>query len=181
MGRILIMALMTVTIAALTAVIWRQQGTIETLREEARSLSGGVDYLRRTVQDADAQRLSSLIEGACLAREVDDLRAELGARSGSRSRTLAVTAYTASPEETDDDPILTASNQPVRLGTVAVSQDLYKNGWSFGKKVYIDSLGVYEINDLVGSQHKRRIDVFMNDKGKALRFGIQSRKITLLE
>ena len=48
MGRILIMALMTVTIAALTAVIWRQQGTIETLREEARSLSGSVDYLRRT-------------------------------------------------------------------------------------------------------------------------------------
>lgn len=181
MKKTLGLTLMTVVLAALAAVIARQQATIEELRDQTKFLSDNVEYLRRTVRSADSQRLSSLVESACLVREVDDLRAELGAKSGTRSRTLAVTAYTASPDETDDAPVLTASNRPVRLGTVAVSQDLYKNGWSFGKKVYIDSLGVYEINDLVGSQHKRRIDVFMNDKGKALRFGIQSRKITLLE
>ncbi len=175
------MTLATALVALLAAVIAQQWRTIGELRSDVRLLSGNVEYLRRALRDADAQRLSGLMEAACLAQEIDDMRAELGARVGSRSRTLAVTAYTASPDETDESPVLTASNRPVRLGTVAVSQDLYKNGWSFGKKVYIDSLGVYEINDLVGSQHKRRIDVFMNDRTKALRFGIQSRKITLLE
>lgn len=49
-------------------------------------------------------------------------------------KTLTVTAYTPHPNETDNTPTITASMQKVRAGTVAVSRDLFKQGWVFGKK-----------------------------------------------
>jgi 3D (Asp-Asp-Asp) domain-containing protein len=93
---------------------------------------------------------------------------------------LDVTAYTAADDENGGYGDMAASNKRVRPGTVAVSRDLFKQGWRFGKKIHIHGMGTYVINDLMSRHQRRKIDVFLTDRGKALQFGVKQKKITLL-
>jgi 3D (Asp-Asp-Asp) domain-containing protein len=96
-------------------------------------------------------------------------------------RWVDCTAYTASKDETDSDPTITASMTKVRPGIIAVSRDLFDQGWVFGKKVYIHGLGVYTIADLMNKRYINRIDVFLGTKEEATKFGLNQMKISLLE
>lgn len=87
------------------------------------------------------------------------------------TRKVVLTAYTPTKDQCDSDPLIAASMRKVRLGTVAVSRDLFAQGWVFGRKVYIKGHGVFEINDLMNSRFKVRIDIFMWDKDRAIKFG----------
>ena len=107
-------------------------------------------------------------EYTVLAAKTQELRTRLDDRSVER---VSVSAYTPCKEECDADPHITASMQPVRAGTVAVSRDLFEKGWVFGKKVYLKGLGIYEISDLMHKRHAKKIDIFMWDKKDALSFG----------
>ena len=69
----------------------------------------------------------------------------------------------------------------VRHGGIAVSRDLFKRGWSFGKKIYIEGYGVYEINDLMNERFKNHIDIFMWDTKKAKKFGKKELVVALIE
>jgi len=94
---------------------------------------------------------------------------------------VTLTAYTPTEEECDKDPLIAASMRKVRLGTVAVSRDLFDQGWVFGRKVRIEGHGIFEINDLMNKRFRARIDVFMWDKVKAKKFGKKRVKVALLE
>lgn len=96
-------------------------------------------------------------------------------------RTVVVTAYTARAEETDTTPEVTASNRKVRPGIIAVSRDLFDSGWVFGKKVYIKSLGVFTIDDLMAESKTDHIDIFMPDLDKATKFGARELDVYLLD
>ncbi len=100
--------------------------------------------------------------------------------SMQKGKQLLVTAYTADSTETDETPFITASNTRVREGIVAVSQDLFAKGWVFGKKVYIVNKGVYTIEDLLHKRKRNQLDIFMNNKMKALNFGRKKLKVFLL-
>jgi 3D (Asp-Asp-Asp) domain-containing protein len=91
-----------------------------------------------------------------------------------------VTSYSPHKRQADGDPRIAASMRPVREGTVAVSRDLFWAGWTFGRRVYIEGLGVFEINDLMNERFERRIDVFQWSKQKALAFGAVERRVALL-
>jgi 3D (Asp-Asp-Asp) domain-containing protein len=97
-----------------------------------------------------------------------------------RGRMLRVTAYSAEPEQTDDTPNITASNNPVRRGIVAVSRDLFESGWTFGRRVFVEGLGVFTIDDLMHKRKREQIDIFMHDTDQALRFGRQEMNVHLL-
>ena len=97
------------------------------------------------------------------------------------ARLVDCTAYTAYPTETDSDPLITASMTKVRPGIIAVSRDLFDQGYVFGRKVYIHGLGIYTIADLMNKKHINRIDVFHGTKKEAREFGIKQVKISLLE
>ena len=93
-----------------------------------------------------------------------------------------VTAYSARESETDSTPTITASGQKVRKGIIAVSRDLYSSGWTFGKKVIIPGVGIFEVQDKMGKSRKRGkkrikqtncLDIFMEDTSKAVLFGRQ--------
>jgi 3D (Asp-Asp-Asp) domain-containing protein len=89
-------------------------------------------------------------------------------------RKVTVTAYTASLDECDDDPNNTAIMTSPRPGwTVAVSRDLLEDGWGFGRKVWIDGVGVREIGDVMNSRWTGRIDVLVGRKKEAKRFGVR--------
>lgn len=96
------------------------------------------------------------------------------------AKKLTVTAYSATKKECDSDPKITASMSKVKPGTIAVSRDLFEQGWVFGKKVYIENHGIYTINDLMNKKHSERIDVFIGHKKKANSFGKKELIVALL-
>lgn len=96
-------------------------------------------------------------------------------------KSVDCTAYTACPKETDKDPHITASMTKVRPGIIAVSRDLFDQGYVFGKKVYIHGVGIYTIADLMNEKHVNRIDVFLGTKKAVKKFGFKQVKISLLE
>lgn len=96
-------------------------------------------------------------------------------------RKCTVTAYSPRPKETDSTPHITASNKKVRAGIIAVSRDLYDLGWVFGRKVYIEGMGIFVIEDLMASRKRSQVDIFMWKTNDALKFGRQKRKVYLLD
>ncbi|MBU1041460.1 MAG: 3D domain-containing protein [Proteobacteria bacterium] len=93
---------------------------------------------------------------------------------------VTVTAYNADPAQTDSDPDIAASMRRVRPGTIAVSRDLFDRGWVFGRKVRLEGIGIYEINDLMASRHNHAIDIFIQNNSQALAFGKRRIKAALL-
>jgi len=85
-----------------------------------------------------------------------------------------ITAYSSCPEETDDTPFVTASNQRVRKGIIAT------NELPFGTKVVIEGLGEFEVQDRTNSRYGYRVDIWMSSKAEALNFGRQTREIYVL-
>lgn len=96
-------------------------------------------------------------------------------------RDVTVTAYNPQTDQCDADPLIAASMRKVRTGTIAVSRDLFNQGWVFGRKVRIEGYGIFEINDLMNKRYTKRIDIFMWDEGEARQFGSKSIKAALLE
>lgn len=93
---------------------------------------------------------------------------------------VTVTAYNADPAQTDSDPDITASMRRVKPGTIAVSRDLFDRGWVFGRKVRLEGIGIYEINDLMAARHSRAVDIFIHSNSQALAFGKRRIKAALL-
>ncbi len=97
-----------------------------------------------------------------------------------KGHVLLVTAYSAEEGQTDSSPFITASNSRVRHGIVAVSQDLFRKGWVFGRKVYIVGHGVYTIEDLLAQRKVNQLDIFMTNKDNAIQFGRKKLRVFLL-
>ncbi len=92
-----------------------------------------------------------------------------------------ITAYTDSPGKFGaGKPSGTAIGTRVRPGIVAVSRDLLRSGWQFGKKVYIEDLGVFIIEDTMAPRFSKRIDVAVSDMHHARRIGKRTGKRVIL-
>jgi len=128
------------------------------------------------------QHKLDLAEQTAEARKVmiEEARLLQKAKSSAHVRTLTVTAYNPTTSQCDDDPLIAASMRKVRSGTIAVSRDLFDQGWVFGRKVRIEGLGIFEINDLMNKRFTQRIDIFMWDETKAREFGKKNIKAALL-
>lgn len=92
------------------------------------------------------------------------------------------TAYTAGYEstgKTPDNPAygITASGRKVEEGMVAADTSVLP----FGTKIWIEGLGVYEVQDTGGDIIGNRIDIYMNDLDRAVQFGRQHRRVIVLE
>jgi len=99
----------------------------------------------------------------------------------SEMRFLKATAYSATAEECDPNPTQTASGEEVILGGVAVSRDLYRKGWTFGKLIRVHGMGIYVVNDLMAKRHTNKIDIFMESKDATREFGVQDVVVSLLD
>ncbi|WP_272700959.1 3D domain-containing protein [Desulfovibrio sp. Fe33] len=112
---------------------------------------------------------------------VEEARLLQKAKNRSPVRTVTVTAYNPSTDQCDEDPLIAASMRKVRSGTIAVSRDLFDQGWVFGRKVRIEGYGIFEINDLMNKRYHQRIDIFMWDESRAREFGRKNIKAALLD
>lgn len=94
------------------------------------------------------------------------------------TRKMTVTAYSSTPEETDDTPFITASGMHVRDGIVATNQLPFGTNIRipehFGDKIFV-------VQDRMHRRKKNNIDVWMSSKEKALRFGITAADVIILD
>lgn len=117
-------------------------------------------------------------ENIALKQQVKSLDSKL---RESRVLSVTVTAYSPRVQETDSDPFITASMQPVREGGIAVSRDLFYSGWVFGRKVYIEGYGIFVITDLMHERKIQQIDIFRFNTNEALKFGRKTLRVALLD
>lgn len=92
-------------------------------------------------------------------------------------RTVWITAYASVPEETDDDPFITASGHYVRDGVIA------SNFLPFGTKVRIPALfgsKIFTVEDRMNKKFDTRVDIWMPTVIAALNFGIRRAQIVVL-
>ncbi len=78
-----------------------------------------------------------------------------------------VTAYSSTPEETDDTPFLTASGEIVDAQTIACPKDI-----PFGSVVET-SWGQYTCDDRMHERNEGKFDIWMETKIEAIEFGIR--------
>ena len=113
--------------------------------------------------------------GALLALAVGLLLPSEAARAKLprvRSVVVDATAYNSLPEQTGDDPTLSASGHRLAPGmrAIAVSPDLVPLGLVHGRKVRIDGLkGEWVVRDRMPPRWRRRIDVYMGEDIDAAR------------
>ena len=88
-----------------------------------------------------------------------------------------ITAYSSTPDETDDTPFITASGTQVRDGIVAT------NLLPFGTKIKIPALfgnKVFTVEDRMHARKRNVVDVWMSSKEHALQFGSSYTEIAVL-
>lgn len=145
-------------------------------------LMGGVVAWQNMEIDSLRHKLA-LTKRTAEARKqmIEEARLLTKAVSSPNVLTVTVTAYNPVEEQTDSDPLIAASMRKVREGTVAVSRDLFDQGWVFGKKIRIEGVGIFEINDLMNKRYSKRIDIFMWDENQARSFGKRDIRAALLD
>jgi len=91
-------------------------------------------------------------------------------------REVIATAYTSSREECDDTPFITASGKKVRWGIIAADKSI-----PFGTKVYIPYFKqTFVVEDRGGAIKGNRIDIWMEKKEDAIKFGKRKLVIYIL-
>lgn len=91
---------------------------------------------------------------------------------------VTVTAYSSTPEETDDTPFITATGNYVKEGIVAA------NFLPFGTRIMIPEVygaKVFVVDDRMSPRLKYNVDVWMPSKRQALTFGKQYTYIEVIE
>jgi len=91
---------------------------------------------------------------------------------------VRLTAYSSTPEETDDTPFITANNTYVHDGVIAA------NFLPFGTRVRIPGLfgnKVFIVEDRMNPRATSGVDIWMPSKNDALQFGFSNAKIEVLD
>jgi 3D (Asp-Asp-Asp) domain-containing protein len=107
-----------------------------------------------------------------------DLSKNLAQNENYIKKYLWVTAYSSSPDETDDDPFITATGKFVRDGFAAT------NILPFGTKIKIPSLfgdKIFTIEDRMHYRKTNVVDIWMDSKEKALKFGARYVEIIIFK
>lgn len=95
-----------------------------------------------------------------------------------REMIVPATAYSSTPDQTDDSPFITAWNTHVRDGIVAA------NFLPFGTKIRIpDVYGdkIFVVEDRMNRRYWHKVDIWFPDRQSALEFGLRTIKIQILE
>lgn len=88
-----------------------------------------------------------------------------------------VTAYSSSPEETDDTPFITASGSKVRFGVVAA------NFLPLGAKIRLPKIfgdQIFVVEDRLHEKNSDRIDIWLPSRSEALEFGVKISEMEIL-
>ena len=96
----------------------------------------------------------------------------------AEGKLITITAYASVPDETDNEPFITASGEHVADGIVAA------NFLPFGTKLKIPALfgdKIFTVEDRTSERFSNRLDVWMPSVGNAVYFGIRKAQIVILD
>jgi len=91
--------------------------------------------------------------------------------------TVSVSAYSSTPDQTDDSPFITARNTYVRDGIVAT------NFLPFGTAIKIPDIygdKIFIVEDRMNKRYWTNVDIWMADRQAALQFGRRNLTIEVL-
>ena len=91
---------------------------------------------------------------------------------------VSITAYSSTPDQTDDSPFITARGTYVRDGIVAA------NFLPFGTKIKIPELfgdKIFVVEDRMNSRYWHKVDIWFPDRESAIEFGVKTAKIQIIE
>lgn len=95
------------------------------------------------------------------------------------TKEVKATAYSASIDECNANPEVTASMNPSRVGAIAISRDLEKQcNLTLGQFVIVKEYGLMRIEDRMNVRIKNTIDILHANKKAAINFG--KRKATII-
>ncbi|HOB89896.1 MAG TPA: hypothetical protein PKG74_01010 [Candidatus Colwellbacteria bacterium] len=97
--------------------------------------------------------------------------------ASTRSIVTTITAYSSTPDQTDDTPFITASGKFVGDGIVAA------NWLPFGTKIRIPEIfgdKVFEVQDRMAPKHDEKLDIWFKTREEALKFGVRKSRIEIL-
>lgn len=98
--------------------------------------------------------------------------------NANRINDVKITAYSANERQTDSTPNETALlDKPIPGWTCAVSRDLIH---LLGRKIYIEGRGIFLVNDVMNSRHKKRIDICLGTEERAFAFGVKKANVVIL-
>lgn len=89
---------------------------------------------------------------------------------------VTVTAYSSTPDQTDDSPFITADGTWVHDGTLAA------NFLRFGTKVRLPDFSgdkVYVVEDRMNQRYPYRADIWMETREAAKQFGVRTLKMEI--
>lgn len=93
------------------------------------------------------------------------------------TRKVVITAYSSTPDQTDNDPFTMANGGRVHDGAIAA------NFLPFGTKVRIPDLfgdKVFTVEDRMHGRFGKRVDIWMPNRQDAIRFGLRSTNIEIV-
>jgi 3D (Asp-Asp-Asp) domain-containing protein len=99
-----------------------------------------------------------------------------------RTSTHVITAYNSEAGQTDDSPCITANG--FNVCKHGVEDTIAANFLKFGTKVQIPELfgdRIFVVRDRMNKRHTDRVDVWMNGKKEALKFGKKVAVIQVVE
>lgn len=122
---------------------------------------------------------TSMVERLTTTQRNQTLKNAVGSEYRVKRVTKVVaTAYSSTPDQTDDTPLVAASGKYVYDGLIAA------NFLRFGTKVrFPDIYGdkVFTVDDRMHPRFNNRIDVWMTTREEALQFGIKTIRVEILE
>lgn len=75
---------------------------------------------------------------------------------------LTITSYRSTPSQTDNSPYYTSIGDHVCKHGIAISQDLLASGQlKYGDWVYIEDIGIKQINDTMAAKMTQHVDVWV--------------------
>lgn len=93
-----------------------------------------------------------------------------------------ITAYTSEVRQCDDSPCITANG--FNLCEYGVEDSIAANFLPFGAKIKIPDLfgdRIFIVRDRMNSRYQKTVDIWMNHRADAIKFGIKIAKIEILE
>lgn len=132
---------------------------------------------------ASAQTAESVSAQASVAPRTGDQATE---NRATRFVRVEVTAYTSQVHETDETPMVTASNTITSPGTAALSRDLLRSftpgaPFEYGDKILIPGVGIYRVEDTMNGRWRRKIDLWFPTTSEARRWGHQAAYVTKVQ
>jgi len=132
---------------------------------------------RESTAASPIQQFNNPIESADLLSQNSPLLKANSEEKPKEIIRILITAYSSSPEETDDTPFITASGSHVRPGVLAA------NFLPFGTRVRLPKIfgdQIFIVEDRLHKDYNDRVDVWFSAKEEALNFGWKISELEVL-